>query len=228
VRDGSHGAGPGSCERQNVGSIDVAMSVAPRFQYQTYLIRRKFFQVFGAAFHVYGPNGELVFYSKQKAFKLKEDIRLYGDEAATEEVLTIKARSWLDFAAAYDVVDAQTGEKVGGLKRRGFKSMVRDEWIFMDADDGDIGLIQEDSAALALIRRFVPYGSLIPQSYVGTVQGQPVCEFRQHFNPFIQKITLDFSLDTGNLLDRRIGLAAAILLSAIEQRQGGDGLSVDV
>src|SRR5688500_6961249 len=205
----------------------MAMSVAPRFQHQVYLIRRKFFQFFGAAFHVYGPNGELVFYSKQKAFKLKEDIRLYGDESAREEVLTIHARSWLDFAAAYDVVDAQTGEKVGGLKRRGFKSMVRDEWIFMDADDNDIGLIQEESQMLALVRRFVPYGSFLPQKYAGTVQGQPVCEFRQHFNPIIQKITLDFSLDGANLLDRRLGLAAAILLSAIEEREGG-GLSVDI
>lgn len=205
----------------------MAMSVAPRFQHQTYLIRRKFFRIFGAAFHVYGPNGELVFYSKQKAFKLREDIRLYSDESATEEVLTIHARSWLDFAAAYDVTDSQTGEKVGGLKRRGFKSMVRDEWIFMDADDQDIGLIQEDSAVMALVRRFVPYGDIIPQKYAGTVKGQPVCELRQHFNPIIQKITLDFSPDSSNLLDRRLGLAAGILLSAIEERQG-DGLSFDV
>ena len=206
----------------------MAMSVAPRFQHQTYLIRRKFFRIFGAAFHVYGPNDELVFYSKQKAFRLKEDIRLYGDENATEEVLTIHARSWLDFAAAYDVIDTQAGEKVGALKRRGFKSMVRDEWIFMDADDNDIGLIQEESQVLALVRRFVPFGDFIPQKYLGTVQGQPVCELRQHFNPIIQKITVDFSLDTANLLDRRLGLAAAILLSAIEERQDGGGLSVDV
>lgn len=206
----------------------MAMPVAPRFQHQEYLIRRKFLQIFGAAFHVYGPNGELVFYSRQKAFRLKEDIRLYGDENATEEVLTIHARSWLDFAAAYDVVDTKTGEKVGALKRRGFKSMVRDEWIFMDADDNDIGLIQEESQLLALVRRFVPFGDFIPQTYVGTVRDQPVCEFRQHFDPFIQKITLDFSLDSANLLDRRLGLAAAILLSAIEERQDGGGLSVDI
>jgi hypothetical protein len=205
----------------------MAMSAAPRFQHQTYLIRRQFFRLFGAAFHVYGPNDELVFYSKQKAFRLKEDIRLYGDETATEEVLTIHARSWLDFAAAYDVVDAQTGEKVGGLKRRGFKSMVRDEWTFMDADDHDMGLIQEESQVMALVRRFVPFGDFVPQSYVGTIGEQPVCEFRQHFNPIIQKITLDFSADTSGLLDRRLGLAAAILLSAIEERQDG-GIGVDI
>ena len=206
----------------------MAMSVAPRFQHHTYLIRRKFFKIFGAAFHVYGPDGDVVFYSKQKAFRLKEDIRLYGDESMAEEVLTIHARSWLDFAAAYDVIDTQTGAKVGALKRRGFRSMVRDEWIFMDAEDNDIGLIQEESQLLALVRRFVPYGDFIPQKYVGAVHGQRVCEFRQHFNPIIQKITLDFSPDTANLLDRRLGLAAAILLSAIEERQDGGGLSIDV
>ncbi len=206
----------------------MATSVAPRFQHRTYMIRRQFFKIFGAAFHVYGPNDELVFYSKQKAFRLKEDIRIYGDENATEEVLTIKARSWLDFAAAYDVFDAQTGEKVGALKRRGFKSMVRDEWIFMDADDNDIGLIQEDSQVMALVRRFVPFGDWVPQKYAGSVRDQPVCEFRQHFNPVIQKITLDFTLDPGNLLDRRLGIAAAILLSAIEERQDGGGIGVDI
>ena len=202
------------------------MSVAPRFQHQTYLIRRQFFRFFGAAFHIYDANGEVVFFSRQKAFKLREDIRLYGDESASEEVLTIHARSWLDFAAAYDVIDTQTGEKVGAIKRRGLKSMVRDEWILMDADDNDIGLIQEESQLMALVRRFVPFGDWVPQKYLGTVQGQPVCEFRQHFNPIIQKITLDFSLDTANLLDRRLGLAAAILLSAIEERQDGGGFSV--
>ena len=45
--------------------------------------------------------------------------------------------------------------------------------------------------------------------------------------PIIQKITLDFTLDSGRLLDRRLGLAGGILLSAIEERQG-DGLSLDV
>lgn len=202
-------------------------AVVPRFQHQTFLIRRKFFKIFGAAFQIYDPNGQVVLYSKQRAFKLKEDIRVYADESQAEEVLTIKARSWFDFAAAYDVVDPTTGEKVGGLKRRGFKSILKDEWIFMDVDDRDMGRIKEDSALMAMVRRFVPFGEFVPQKYTGTIQDQLVCEFRQHFNPIIQKITIDFTPDVGNLLDRRLGLAAGILLSAIEERQG-DGLGIDV
>ena len=205
----------------------MATYLAPRFRYPSYLLRRQFLKIFGAAFHIYGPNGDLMFYSKQKAFRLKEDIRLYADENATEEVLTIQARSWLDFAAAYDVTDAQTGEKVGGMKRRGFRSMVRDEWTIMDVNDNDIGLIQEDSTVMGLVRRFVPFGDWVPQKFVGTVQGQPVLQFSQQFNPIIQKIDLDFSVDTGDLLDRRLGIAAAVLLCAIEGRQD-EGISFGV
>ena len=202
-------------------------SATTRFQHQTYVIRRQFFKLFGGAFRVYDPSGQLAFYSQQKAFKLKEDIRIYADESQAEEVLSIRARSWLDFAAAYDVVDPLSGEKVGALKRKGFKSMVQDEWVIMDANDRDVGLVREDNALLALVRRFVPFAEFIPQNFLGSISGQPVCEFRQHFNPIIQKITLDFSPDVTGLLDRRLGLAAGILLVAIEERQDG-GLSLDV
>jgi uncharacterized protein YxjI len=197
----------------------MTAGIDPRFQYSTYLIRRKFFKIFGASFQVFGPDGQLVFFSKQKAFKLREDIRIYGDEAQSEELLTIHARSWLDFAAAYDVLDARNGEKVGGLKRRGFKSMFKDEWVLMDADDRDIGLVQEENAMLATVRRFVPYGELIPQKFLGTLHDRPTFELRQHFNPIIQKITVDFTPDQDGQLDRRLGIAASVLISAIEERQ---------
>jgi hypothetical protein len=97
------------------------------------------------------------------------------------------------------------------------KSIIKGEWIVMDAENREIGLIQEDSMALALIRRFLT--NLIPQKYHGVVQGEQVCIFKQNFNPFVMKINLDFSMDAKGLLDRRLGIAGAILLCAIEGRQ---------
>jgi uncharacterized protein YxjI len=187
------------------------------FQQTTYLVRKKIFKMFGAAFHIYDPSGKVAFYSKQKAFKLKEDIRIYTGEDMQTEVLTILARQILDFSAAYDVVDPATNTKVGALKRKGMKSIVRDEWLIMDAQDREIGSIQEDSMALALIRRFL--STLIPQKYHGVVNGTQVCLFKQNFNPFVTKINLDYSMDTAGLLDRRLGIAGAILLCAIEGKQ---------
>ena len=190
-----------------------------RFQHNNYLIRRKVFKLFGGAFHVYDPAGQVVLFASMKAFKLKEDIRLYDNEEKHAELLLIQARRVLDFSAEYDVTDSQTGEKVGVLKRKGLKSMVRDEWIVMDRTDQPIGSIKEDSTAMALIRRFIPFANLIPQEYAGEIRGAPVCSFKQNFNPFVMKISLDFSSDVNRLLDRRLGLAAAVLLCAIEGKQ---------
>lgn len=195
----------------------LTMSSVTAFSHNNYLVRRKIFKLFGAAFHIYDPKGNLAFYSKMKAFKLKEDIRLYTSEDMQTEVLSIKARSIIDFSAAYDVVEANTNTKIGALKRKGMKSILKDEWIILDKNDNQIGFVKEDSALLALVRRFLT--SIIPQKYHGEINGEKVCEFKQNFNPFVVKIHLDYSMDTKNLLDRRLGIAAAVLLCAIEGKQ---------
>jgi hypothetical protein len=188
-----------------------------RFGYPTYLIRKKILKLFGGAFHIYGPGGELLFYSQMKAFKLREDIRLYSGEDMQSELLTIRARQIIDFSATYDVVDATTGERVGALRRKGGRSIVRDEWGILDASDREIGMIQEDSLLLALLRRFA--SSLIPENYSAEIEGIEVASFRGNFNPFVTKITADFSGDGAGLFDRRLGIAAGILLCAIEGKQ---------
>ena len=201
-------------------SSSVINDAYDRYEFDSYTVRMKVFKLFGAAFTIYDPSQNVAFYSKQKAFKLKEDIRLYSDESATTEVLSIKARQIMDISAAYDVVDTLANEKVGTLKRKGLKSMFKDEWIIMDADDNEIGLIKEDSALMATLRRLNDIFTLIfPQKYHGEIGGQRICQFSQNFNPFVRKIGLDFSFDTEDKLDRRLGIAAAVLLCAIEGRQ---------
>lgn len=193
----------------------------PRFAHSSYVIRRRFFKLLGAAFHVYDAAGNPLMYSKQKAFRLREDIRVYTGEDMQTELLAIRARKIIDFGAAYDVVDSPSGGKVGALKRKGLKSMLRDEWVVMDAFDREIGLIQEESTALALIRRFVEAAAMfLPQKYQVTIGGRQVAFFQQNMNPFIKRVSLDFWDDPEGRFDRRLGVAAAALLSAIEGRQG--------
>jgi hypothetical protein len=193
-----------------VMSLDLSL-------YSQYMIRKQMLKLFGGSFRVYNPQGQLVLFASMKAFKLKEDIRVYTGEDKQTEVLIIKARSIIDFSAAYDVIDAARGNKIGVLKRKGWKSALKDEWIIMDERDQEIGLIQEDSWALALLRRFLT--NLIPQHYEASIGALPAATYRQNFNPFTFKLAVDFSPDAGNRFDRRLGLAAGILLCAIEGRQ---------
>jgi hypothetical protein len=201
-------------------SPQSSTSVNP-FAHPTYVLRKKVFKIFGDAFHIFDPSGQVVIYSKLKAFRLREDIRLYSSEDMQHELLRISARQIIDFSAAYDVIDSTTNQKVGALQRRGFKSMVKDEWMILDAMDRQIGVIVEDSTGLALLRRFIDFASLLfPQQFHASIGGQTVCTFQQNYNPFVRKLTIDFSHDSQGWFDRRLGFAAAVLLAAIEGRQG--------
>jgi uncharacterized protein YxjI len=200
-------------------TISANHPFAARFGHQTYLVRKKFWQFFGSSFFVYDPNGSLVLFSKLKAFKLKEDIRVCTDESLQTEALSIQARSVLDFSGSYDVYDSPTGERVGALRRKGLKSsFYKDEWVILNRNEIEIGLIREENAFLALLRKYL-LGALIPQNFNVRIGGQTVATFNQHFNLFATKLTLDFSLDPQYQFDRRLGIAAGILLCAIEGKQ---------
>jgi len=187
------------------------------FQHPNYLLKRQAIALTGK-FRFYDPMGNLVLFSEQKMFKLREDIRVYADENKTQEVLSIKARQILDFSASYDVVDSALNQKVGVLRRKGLRSLLRDEWEVLDASDNVKGLLFEDSMGLALLRRFL-LGSWLPQNYDITFGQTRVADLRQNFNLFRYELNLDFSMDTAQQLDRRLGIAAGILLAAIEGRQ---------
>ncbi|QDU72103.1 LURP-one-related/scramblase family protein [Mucisphaera calidilacus] len=190
-----------------------------RYAHTHYQLRKKVFRVFGDDFQIFDADGDLAFYSRLKAFRLREDIRVYADPDKERELLVIKARTSFDFGTAYDVTDAVSGEYVGVLRRKGFSSMFRDEWAILDTDDNERGTILEDSATRAMVRRILDLSFLWPQAFHATIGDAPVAHFQQRFNPFVAKIDLDFSADEDILLDRRLGIAAAILLCAIEGRQ---------
>lgn len=187
------------------------------FAHDQYQIRRKLFSVVHTDFFLHAPSGEVVFWGRKKGFKLKEDVRLFEDEGMQREVLSIQARQALDFSGTYDVVDSRQQSKIGALRREGFRSILRDEWHLLDVEDRQFGTLQEDSQAKALLRRFLTH--LVPQSFDLIIGGATVAEVRQHFNPFRFRLDVDFSLDARRQLDRRLGVAAAVLLSMIEGRQ---------
>ena len=52
-----------------------------------------------------------------------------------------------------------------------------------------------------------------------TVGGTRVADLKQNFHLFRYELNLDFSMDISHQLDRRVGIAAGILLAAIEGKQ---------
>jgi hypothetical protein len=66
--------------------------------------------------------GQLVFYVKQKAFKLKEAVTVFADESQTRPLYKIVADRILDISARYRIED-QGGAELGILQRRGMRSL---------------------------------------------------------------------------------------------------------
>ena len=181
-----------------------------------YVAKKAMFSFLGNTFRLYDGSGQLQYFIKQKAFKLKEEINVFADEGQKEARLTIKARSISDFSGGYDIVDSQTGEAVGAGQREGLKSMFKDEWNILDKDGAMIGKVVETGGMFAVIRRFIKLLQWIPQKYEVTMDGQAVGTVHQQFNPF--QLAYDVKVDPNAGLDGRLLVGMVVLLLAIEGR----------
>lgn len=66
--------------------------------------------------------GRLTHYVRQKAFKLREAVKVFADERQTRQLFAIEADRVLDFNAAYRITD-KDGGYVGTLRRKGMRSL---------------------------------------------------------------------------------------------------------
>jgi hypothetical protein len=197
------------------------MSVATPeiYQHDQFEARRQVFRLFGAGFTLMSLDKRTLAASEQKAFKLKEDIRV-NDGPGGPEILRISADRIIDFSAAYKVIDSRTGEHIGSLRRKGWKSLFRDSWEILDANGVVRGKVTEDSPWKAFIRRTIDLASLfLPQAFHLEIDGRVVGTMKQNFNIFVQKFQVDLSHDTEGMLPRPLAVATVILLLAIEGRQ---------
>lgn len=188
---------------------------------EKYTIRQKVFKIFGDSFHIFDAQGNIVAFCKQKAFRLREDLRVYTDESQSTELMRIGTRQIIDFSPTFIVSLGDAGELVR-FQRRGMRStFVRDEWEVLSPSGKQIGFVREDgSTALTVARRFIEaIAFLFPQSYSLTNEDNVViATFRQHFNPFIFKMGVRVHADDAEI-DELVVLAIGCLVTAIEGRQ---------
>jgi uncharacterized protein YxjI len=189
---------------------------ADLFQQDRFVARQKILS-FAPKFFFYDEEGKVLAFLRKKVFVWKDDIRVFTDQTQTFELLRIKGRRIMDFGASFDVTDSIAGEKVGVLKRRGWKSLLRAEWDILDPQDMEIGKIREDSAFLAVVRRLL--GHFIPQGYTFELQGRFAGTAQRTWNFFVPAMNIDFTQDPGKALDRRLIVAAVVLLMTVERME---------
>jgi uncharacterized protein YxjI len=173
-----------------------------------------------------GRPGPPVAFVEQKRFRFKEDIRFYADESKQRLVMKILARRRFDPAARYDITDG-AGERIGAIQKAFAKSLVRSTYLLFDPAGNQVCEARERSLAVALLRRlvdFVPYvGNVadwlpIPYHFVFTRGEQVLAEHTRQAWKLTDHYTIDCRADTGHLLDRRLVLAAAVGMDALQAR----------
>jgi uncharacterized protein YxjI len=87
--------------------------------------------------------GNLIFYVKQKAFKLKDAVTVFADAEQTRPLYNINADKVMDFSARFHFTD-QTGQQVGSVKRQGMKSIWKARYDILDGENS-VMLIAEEN-----------------------------------------------------------------------------------
>jgi hypothetical protein len=170
---------------------------------------------------VYDEQGQVVAFCHQKAFKLREDIRLYTDETMTDTLLLLRARSIIDFGVTLDVV-LPDGSSLGSMRRKGMRStFVRDEWQIFDPSDRRVATLSELGSFAPFARRFIDNAAVfMPQKFsmVRDSDGVEIARYRQHFHPMVYRLGISPIREDEHLDDLLI-LAAGCLIAAMEGRQ---------
>jgi len=103
----------------------------------------------GSKFSITDRNGNVVFYVKQKLFKLKEAIKVFADTTQTNQLYTINADRIIDFSARYNFTD-MGGRSLGSIKRKGMKSLFRANYEIFD-EQNQLMTIREESVFVRIM-----------------------------------------------------------------------------
>jgi uncharacterized protein YxjI len=161
---------------------------------------------------------------EQARFKFKEDIRFYTDDSKSTELLRIKARQRFDPRATYDITGAD-GTKIGQIKKVFGTSLIRSTYE-VESPSGSV-FAQEQSILVALFRRlvgFVPYvGDFadwlpIPYHFEFVRDGTVIGQHKRRLGKFRDVYDIDMTGDPDRTVDRRLVLAIAVGMDALQAR----------
>ncbi|WP_202911559.1 hypothetical protein [Segeticoccus rhizosphaerae] len=172
-----------------------------------------------------GIEGPMVAVAQQKRMAFKEQVTFYSDEARTTPVFGFKARTRMDFAATYDVTDAQ-GQPIGWFKKQFGKSLLRSTWTLAVPQAGLEAVGAERNQTVAILRRFwglAPYIGDIPlpwQFHFDFFTGDGIRVLSSNRRRKVRdqyEVELPAAPD-GTHLDWRVGAAMAVALDALQSR----------
>ena len=189
--------------------------MAKLLELNQYLIREKFWKIFGNKFRIMDEQENLYGFCDQKRFKIKEDLRVYDDENKNNEWLVIKQKNFIDAWGGFDIYDPNAGVLLGTVRKKFWNSILRTRWELLDSEGQNIGVLEEDSLGYALARR--TFLGILPKKYtLHTIGSNVPITMRQKFNPIIRKLVVNIPPE--HPFDRKYIAGLALVIAALDGR----------
>jgi uncharacterized protein YxjI len=163
---------------------------------------------------------------EQARFKFKEDIRFFTDASKTTELMRILARQRFDPRARYDIT-GPGGEKIGEIQKVFGKSLLRSTFDLYSPDGTKLVTARERSLPVALFRRLVglvpfvgDFADWLPIAYDFEFRAgdEVIGMHRRRRWKWRDVYDIDLAADGERRLDRRLVLAAAVGMDALQAR----------
>lgn len=160
--------------------------------------------------------GEPVARIDRAPFQARERLEAFSPDG--RPVFVLQAQQVLDVGGRY-VVTGDLWARLGELRKVFATSLLRSTWEVWDGSGTLVATAQERSIALALARRLVDAVPLpIPYTFeVRALDGTPLGTFRRLLT-LRDRYVLDLSADADRRIDRRLALALAVALDALQGR----------
>lgn len=181
---------------------------------------------FAPKISVTDSQGNLVFFVKQKLFKLKEAITVHADEQQTKLLYSIKADRIIDFSARYNFSDSN-GNHIGSVKRKGLKSLWRARYEIFDSEVSNFTLQEENPWVKVLDTLFqeIPVVGIFsgyflnPKYHVSRADGNVVMRLEKQPSFFSRKFTIK---QVDQLSDREESqiLLSLLMMILLERARG--------
>lgn len=173
---------------------------------------------FGNQYRILDPQGNVVAYAKQKMFRLREDIRFYADESKQVELFRLATQQIFDWGANFAIIDSATSQPIAFARRKGLKSLWKDEWRVAAPDGRHLGTMHELGGIRALLRRCGEViATFIPARYslLWGAEGQEVevAQIRERFQFWGD--TYDVRRTNETPVDARVMISLVVLADAV-------------
>jgi hypothetical protein len=171
-------------------------------------------------------SGNLIYYVKQKMFKLKEEVTVFSDREQTQPLYKINADRVIDFSARYHFSDT-AGNALGSVKRQGMKSIFKARYDIFDGEEIVMNIAEENPwvkvidaviGEIPIVGMFSGY-MFHPKYLLSRADGTPIMRLTKQPAFFEGKFSLDKLAEIGQEEEQR-ALLSLLMMVLLERARG--------